>query len=250
MKKLIFFSLLIIYTSNTIAQSYQKDISANGINKIKMDFKFPEVIKISTWEKQEVSIAGKVSINNGQNNESFEIKTSTENEVLNISSIINDIDQLPKMIMIKKNGNNYYFNTTDSNSPEIQQFYKEHGKSHNYQVHGVIKQIELEIRVPKSLELEINSKYGIVELINVSSPVSVIAKYGGVDVSVNSTDRWSITARTKFGEMFSDLQLSIDPQQSVGGDYFKWQTIKAELNGGGSNCDIESKFGNIYIRKI
>lgn len=242
--------MLISISGSLFAQkNLNKSIDANDTRTIHMDFKYPETIKISSWDKPEVQITGHVMINNGENDEAFTINYEKESTDLYISSEIKGLDELPKRIMIRKDGENYYFPTDDYNDPKVQQFLKENGDNHQYQMHGVIKEITLDILVPRNTELKVVAKYGLVELKDITAPVEVDAKYGGIDLSISPTLSRNVTARTKFGEIYSDLDFKVDKELSEGGEYFKWTTVAAQLNGGGTKCLLTSKFGNVYIRK-
>jgi len=249
MKRYIIMVLLSISGSLFAQKNLNKSIEANGIQTIHLDFKYPETVKISSWDKSEVQITGRVMINNGENDEAFKINFEKEGKELYISSEIEGLDDLPKRIMIRKDGENYYFPTDDYNDPKVQQFLKDNGDNHQYQMHGVIKEITLVILVPRKTELKVVAKYGLVELKDITAPIEVDAKYGGVDLSISPTSPRNVTARTKFGEIYSDLDFKVNKELSEGGEYFKWTTVAAQLNGGGTTCLLTSKFGNVYIRK-
>lgn len=224
--------------------------STSGIQKIVMDFKYPEHITVSNWDKDEIVITGKAKINNGENDEAFKLSLSSAGGIITVKSIIEDIENLPKRIVIRRDDVDYYFPTDKSHDPKIQEFLAEGNGDHQYQMHGVIKEITLDIKVPKNVALQINAKYGLVEVKNISNEMEVDAKYGGVDVSLPTSAPRNIVAKTKYGEMFSDLDMQINPKESTHSQYYSWTTISAQLSGGGPKCSLESKYGNIYIRKL
>jgi len=243
-------ALLLIGVSVLAQTPVNKSLSTAGASEIRMNFKYPELIKISTWDKNEVSVTGRASINNGLNDDAFKLGLEKDGSVINITSNIENLDKLPQKIMIKKDGMKYFFDTDNINDPKIKAFHEEHGDgNYQYQMHGVIKEIKLEIKVPKSIKLNIQSKYGLVEATNVTAAVTIDAKYGGIDISLPNASSRSLTARTKYGELYSDLDLEVDRSQSASGQYYKWTTVVAKLNGGGTDCLLESKYGNVYIRK-
>ena len=221
--------------------------SASGIDKITMDFKYPELITLSAWDKNEVSISGKAKINNGENDEAFKLNVEDVDGQLKISSLIENIESLPKRIVIRRGGIDYFFPTDNIDDPEVRQFLA--NGDHQYQTYGVIKEITLDIKVPRNIAIELNAKYGLVEVIDLDNPLVVDAKYGGADVSFSPNSPRNIKAKTKFGEMFSDLDMTINTDKSDHGQYFKWTTISAQLAGGGTSCILESKYGNLYLRK-
>ena len=229
-------------------QKINQTHSTAGINEIKMVFKYPELIKITTWERQEISITGEAMINRGEHNDAFKLEVLKDDGILSISSIIENLSDLPNRIMISRDGEKYYFPTDDFQDPKVQEFLKNADKKYDYQMHGVIKEIQLEIKVPNSIVLDIVAKYGLVELKNIMAPVTVEAKYGGIDMTLPASANKKLTARTKYGEIFSDLELNVDSELSESGTYHKWTNIVALLNQGGPKCYLESKYGNVYIR--
>ncbi len=222
---------------------------AAGIEKISFDFKYPELITLSAWDNDEIEITGQVKINNGENDEAFKIEIEEADNQIYVKSTIEDLENLPKRILIRREGVDYYFPTNEMNDPTIQKFLNEGDGEHQYQMHGVIKEITLSIKVPKNKQIEIHAKYGLVEISNLDSPLMVNAKYGGVDVSLHPDKARNITAKTKFGELYSDLDMVIDANASKHSQYYNWTSISAQLAGGGTPCTLESKHGNVYIRR-
>ncbi|MEP2772793.1 MAG: hypothetical protein ABJH05_11630 [Fulvivirga sp.] len=247
-------SLVIILCLLSVSSFSQKQINVSqstaGVKSVVMDFKYPELIVITTWDKDEIVISGKSNINNGENDEAFKLNIEKEGDQLTIRSEIENLEDLPKRIMIKRNGEKYYFDTDDFHDPKIKAFLEEKGGGHQYQMHGVIKEITLEIKVPKTIFLDVRAKYGLVEIKNVLNALVVDAKYGGIDISLQTNSPRDIVAKTKHGEMFSDLDMQINPKESEHNQYYKWTSISAKLSGGGPKCSLESKYGNIYIRKL
>ena len=236
-------------SSNILAQrTLQEKITPKAGQEIKFYFKYPELIKVSTWDKNEIEINGSVRINNGRNNDAFALEIEDDGDLLLISSVIRDLDKLPKMIMITRGDTKYYFDDIKEHDNAVQKFREEHGESnYGYSTHGVIKEITLDIKVPANLPFTIESKFGLLEIADTAAPVKAISKFGGIDMSVSQNAKKSLELSTKFGEVYTDLNLAIEKNTNF--QAHKWTTIYTKLNGGGETCMLESKFGNIYIRK-
>lgn len=249
MKKLLLSTLLMLpgwlYSQADLNQSFE----ASAVTSISLNFKYPELIQVKTWDKKQLLIKGTIMINNGENNDAFKLRSSVENGKLIINSEIEDLDNLPKKITVRKDGETYVFNTDNWNDPELKKFFKEKGSDNEYVSHGVQKEIKLEVFVPSNMELEINAKYGIVEIADYEAPLEVNAKYGGVDVKIPQSSKRDIQAKTKYGEIFTDLDVDFDRTGSTILDYDKWTIVSKKLNGGGVKCLLESKYGNVYMRK-
>ncbi|NBW39043.1 MAG: hypothetical protein EBR30_29310, partial [Cytophagia bacterium] len=131
--------------------------------------------------------------------------------------------------------------------PMVQQLMAEKGKNYRYINNSVIVEIHLEIFIPKNKITTIDAKYGMVELLACQAPLTVNAPFGGVDVTVPTQGLKSLSARTKFGEIFSNLS-----QKPIGSDFpdnfDNWTVVRYEL-GTGNAWAIESQFGKVYLRK-
>lgn len=226
----------------------EKSIPVTAGQKVEMNFKRPELIKIEIWDKSEINIKAAVSINLGSNDDAFEIEVNEGNK-LEINSVVRNYDHLPRRIMIKHQGEEYFFNTSDIHSPEVQKFLNETGREgYEYMKHGVIMDIILEIMVPSEIVLDIDAKYGMIEVAGFTNDMNIRSKYGGVDVSVNMQGNAKILAETKFGDVYSNLDIPFSGE--TGYRPGKWSRLTGTLNRAENIQLLRSEFGNIYIRKM
>ena len=224
----------------------EKSIPVSSGKSVSLDFKWPELIQIKAWDKNEVKIVAKVDINKGQNDDAFQINVDNTGESVLINSEIKDYKNLPRKIVIKMDGQEYFFNTDDRNSPEIRAFEEEHGSaSYSYVNYGVIMEITLEVWVPKSSPLEVYSKFGLVEIDDFSGAMNIHSKFGGIDITTVASI--PIKAGTKFGEKYTNLTVPINSIQ-VGSHPGRWDWVQLGRNNGAVR-ELKSEFGNIYIRR-
>lgn len=240
---------LIVLSVTVFAQTkIEKVVPVQAGQKLAFDFDYPELIKIQTWDRKEVLIKGTVSINKGENDEAFELVTQTNGNSVNVSSTIKDMDNLPKRIVIKKGDTEYVFKGKDYKDPEVKKFLEEHGGNYTYMSSGVIKEIQLEIFVPAGMETSILAKYGLVEVLGFNAPLTVEAKYGGVDATINARATGELVARTHYGEILTNLDLAFDSSKDGDSNYNKWTQISVKP-GSGPRYMLESKYGKVYLRK-
>ncbi|UXE66622.1 MAG: hypothetical protein KA713_19630 [Chryseotalea sp. WA131a] len=91
------------------AQNVSKTIPVQPNQKIFMHFDFPELIKVSTWDKNAISIEGTVDINDGENNDAFVLDSKANGNTVEIKGFIKNMDELPKrMMVIRDNKKNYF----------------------------------------------------------------------------------------------------------------------------------------------
>ena len=208
MKSIILLGLIVLSGSVIAQTKIERTIPAQTGQKLEFNFDYPELIKIQTWDRKEVMIKGEVSINKGENDDAFELITSTKNNIVTVTSELKDKDNLPKRIVIKKGDMEYVFKAKDYKDPEVKKFMEEHGGNYTYMSSGIIREIKLEIFVPVGIETSVEAKYGIVEVLGFNAPLTVDATYGGVDATINSRATGELIARTHFGEILTNLDLS------------------------------------------
>lgn len=238
--------LLVFVVVSSLGQTpVEKTVPVLAAQKLMLEFDKPEV-KITTWDKKEILIKGTASINRGENDNAFELLVTTTGPQIKIVSNIKDKENLPQRIVIKKGDTEYFFKAKDYNDPEVQKFLDQNGHEYSYMSNGVVVEVKLEVFVPKGIETNLLSKYGMVEVVNFEAPLTINSKYGGVDISVTPATTGQLTARSRYGEILTNLGVQFDQRGPDKND--KWTEITAKV-GMGSRYEIESKYGNVYLRK-
>ncbi len=236
---------LLACTGLTIAQrKIEQTIPVRSGQTIQMSFDDPELIKVHTWEKNEVLIRGDVSINRGEHDDAFEIVVTNTSEVVSLTSQLRDREKIPRRTLIRKGDQDYYFPTNDPRDPAIQKFLDENDGAYTFMSSGIIRDITLEIWVPQGVATSIKAKYGLVEITNFNAPLQVDAKYGGVDATVVAARTGDLTARTRYGEILTNLNVKFTPID----ENRSWTEIKTAF-GNGPAYVLESQYGKVYLRK-
>ena len=250
MKRIICLVIIACWINHAYCQTkVEKTVPVKSGQKVSFIFTWPELIKVETWDKNEVGIEADVTINNGQNDDSYRLNITSNGNAILIESEIQNHDQLPRKIMIKKDGETYFFDTDDMHSPAIKQFKDEHGDiGYDYTMHGVLKEIYVTIKVPQSISLDIEAKFGMVEVRGFNGEMNIHSKFGGIDVAVGNSDN-TLRAGTKFGEKYTNLEGDFETI-AVGAGPGKWDWVSYPAGGGGKMQELKSEFGNIYMRKL
>lgn len=207
-----------------------------------MHFDYPELVRVTTWDKNEMEITGVVSINEGENDDAFELETSVDENRIMVTSRIKNLKQLPQRITVGKDGNKMLFKSKEA----FREYAREHGNDCDFQSWGVDMDITLEIKVPKGTTTQITSVYGMVEVIDFAAPLRVDATYGGVDAAIRETATREITAETNFGQIYSNLTARFDGSTMREENF---HTVVTARFGTGVTYRFESKYGNVYLRK-
>ncbi|MEY4929939.1 MAG: hypothetical protein RI909_663 [Bacteroidota bacterium] len=233
--------LMSLFTGVLAAQTLvNKNYPVAAGQKIFLHFDYPELVKISTWEKNEISISGSVSINGGENDDAFELTQTTSGNSINIENKIRNLKELPHRITIVRDGEKITFKS----KADYQKYCEVNGRNFNQRSEGVDMDILLEVKVPKGSEVKLESVYGVVEVKNYTGPITVEATYGGVDVTVPEKITGELTAETNYGQIYSNLDLKLS-----GSEFENFHTqISAKL-GNGPKYNFESQYGNVYLRK-
>lgn len=233
--------LLSLVTGALAAQTpVTKSFATTTGQKIVFRFDFPELIKVSTWEKNEILITGKVSINGGENDDAFEITEAASGNTMTVEGRIKNLKQLPHRFTINNGQEKITFKTLD----DFEKYKQEHGRTYKYTSNGVDIDITLEIRVPRNMETKIEATYGMVEVKDFTGPLTVDAIYGGVDVTLQTKTTGELIAETGFGQIYSNLDLKFN-----GGEFEDFHTQISVKPGSGPRYSFESKYGNVYLRK-
>ena len=208
-----------------------------------MDFDYPELIKVSSWDKAEIGIQGMVSINEGENDGAFVLESSTNGSVVQVHSTIKDLKHLPHRITIVRDGQKIIF----PNREEFRKYQAQHGTGYNNMSTGPNIDIELEIMVPRNTETVIHSVYGMVEIRNFAGPLTVDATYGGVDAALAEPSVGELAAETNYGQIYTNFDTKFSGDQVKSSNFYTFVSAKP---GTGPRYSFESKYGNVYLRKV
>lgn len=237
------FILLGLFAGTLAAQTaINKTVSVQSGQKIRMNFDYPELIKVSTWDKNEISIQCSVSINNGENDDAYKLDITTEGNSISIRNEIKNMEDLPHRITVIRDGEKTVFR----NRAEWRKYQAENGKGNMTTNEGVDMEIKIEIKVPRNTETTVKSVYGMVEIKDFNGPLSVESTYGGIDASLAERSMGELIAETNYGHIYSNLDVSITPDNVRDEDFHTYVSVKP---GTGPRYRFESTYGNVYLRR-
>ncbi|MFT6319236.1 MAG: hypothetical protein ACJAT4_000153 [Granulosicoccus sp.] len=272
---LIAVSILLCASFSYAQKSVSKTITTKSGQEVNFDFDRADV-KITTWNKNKITISGTAKINNGEDDDAFTIKVKEIDGEWNISTFLENEGDIPRMISMTKDGvttfkkmdkKNNNWNGWDNLTAQ--------GEEYDHVNIGIITEIKLEIKVPQNIAIKIKSKFGGVDIENfqgelyaknihghinaifskpICKDVQLSSTHNFVDVSVPSNSQLNVELKSSHGEMLTDLDL--DFQQGAGGKNGKMNScsssknrIVANLNGGGANLKLKATHNNIYLRE-
>ena len=218
-----------------------KSIPVSAGQSVLLHFDYPELVSVSTWDKNEVSVQGTVSINNGESDDAFELFTTSSGNTVSIRNEIKNIKSLPQRYTIVDGTQKITF----KDRAELKKYQEQNGRQFDVMSCGVDMEIVLEIKVPRNVKTKVESIYGMVEIKDFSGPLDVEATYGGVDAALTERSIGMITAQTNYGEIYTNFDTKF------GGDKIEkhFHTNVSAKPGSGPEYSFESKYGNVYLRK-
>ncbi len=230
----LFFLTAQAYAQTTIT----KQFPLTKGETLSLDFDYPQLMRVSTWTGEEVLIQAAVSINGGTENDAFGLKAEQVNGGLHIINTL-DMDRISDVYTVQEGDSAKRF----PNKEAFQRYLLNHEGRSSYSSNKDI-QITLEIKVPKDVSTTLRAVYGMVELAHIDAPIQVDAKYKGVDASLDERKVGKITLVTRYGRIYSNLGLT--PVSNEERDFY---TAITATPGSGPSYDIQSSYGNIYLRK-
>jgi len=220
------------HAQETVTKSYP----ATAGQQINLKFDYPKV-KISTWDKNEVSVTAHVDINDHENDNAFELEQSNDNGEMTIRDHIKDMGDLPRRYTIVRNGVKTVYKSKD----EFREAEKQPGVEQSYE--GTEWDVTIEVKIPVQCTTDVHAVYGMVELTNFNAPVTINATYGGIDATISTANTGKLQATTRYGQIYSNLDMHITGEAH---DFFN--SITAEP-GKGPAYIFTSDYGKIYLRK-
>ena len=219
-----------------------KSVNVLPGQRIEMHFDYPNLIQVSTWDKNEIQVNGMVMINAGENDDRFELTLTSEGGVVSISSRIRDIKSLPQRIFVIQDGRKIMFKS----KAEFRRHKEVNDNNFGMINCGQDMEIQLEIKVPQQHETFINSVYGMVEVKDFKGPLKIEATYGGVDAALAEKGVGELMAETNYGQIYSNLNVRLSGEDVTERDF---HTLVSAKPGSGPRYTFESKYGNVYLRK-
>lgn len=238
--KAIFFVLILLSLSGMAQTNLNKTVTVQPGQKIKMKFDYPELIKVSTWDKNEIQITGSVSINGGENDDAFKLETSSSSGMIDVTGEIHGLKSLPHRVTVSYKGSKMMFKS----EADFKAYKKEHGLEFNSMNWGPDIDIFIEIKVPKNIVTDVHSTYGTVEIKNFNGPLKVESTYGKVDAAMDEKLVGELTATTNYGEIYTNFTAKFN-----GVEERDFHTVVSAKPGTGPSYSFESKYGNVYLRK-
>lgn len=241
MKKLILIFSLSLFSAVLLGQTIiNETFPLANEGKVSLKFEYPQLVKVSTWDKKEIGFKATVMIDDGAQDDKFSISYESEGGTFYLKSKLDKVNQ---------NGN-YVVNYNDDGEEQIT--YRKNGNKiivsgngtsfHN----GVEIDIVVEVMVPKNVDLNVFAKFGLVEVSSFPNSLAVEAEFGGVDLTLNTNELKELDASTAWGQIYTDLseEFEVKGTDALGKDMIA--RLKAS---GKKQVFLETNFGDVFLRR-
>lgn len=230
-----------LYSAAISQTKLHKQFGVANINKVKFVFDYPQLIKVKTWNKNEVGVDALVNINNGKDNDSFKISQTIKGDVLVIEGKINNLVDIWGYITTNSKNNS----SNLSNKNQYKKYFNNSSLSKNEPCNKEVNiEIEVTVFVPEKMNTDITSTYGLIEVQNFAAPLKANSPYQGIDVVIDKNNIGKLSATTNYGEILTDVTFDMD--EKVNRDFYTY--FKANI-GDGYNYNLTSTYGKLYLRK-
>lgn len=235
-------------TPSKTAKKIEQSFAYNPSKELFLNLKYANNIQVKTWNQNQVKVTVWVDINEGKDNDKFELKTDKNNPSFEIRSGIKDLAKITKTIIVKNGNQNINYSNGSTTTF--------HDKDGSYTVNGsyLLANIRYEVQVPASIQqLKVKTIGGNIEMQHAKNcKLNLKSISGFIDVSIAPEQKANLDMRSYSGDVYSDLPIDIKQPSKLGKSYRKiggQARLKGKLNGGGTELRLKSFQGNIYLRK-
>lgn len=246
-----------------------KSIDPGAAQKLDFVSLFADV-RFESWSGSSIEISGSVSINDGKNDELYELNTYVRDGKVVIEDKLPNMDEIPRYVTIKREGkeSRILLKKNENAEKALARMYPD-GKGKIIS-QGSDIDIKLVVKVPGNIDLDIRMTYGSVyldkypanqyvdntygtveaELTSGKSlpEIKLKSTYGAVDVAVSPSSSFEVDMESDYGSLYSDLPLQIDKSRSKTKAFS--EHIIGSLNGGSNRLELRAPYGNIYLRSL
>lgn len=219
--------LLLVFTSARAQRVEEQRLPYRQGQQIKLELPIGKSIRISGWDKNEVELVARITINNNQLNDAWQLDVTEEADRIALTASFDE--------EILKN----------SNAADCQGSAGYHTMNNNQRA-SICTEIYYEIKVPRQADISLNTISADVEASGLAGSSQIKAISGFIDFSWPQQQGAEFQLKSITGELFTDLDFDILNKQDqvpiVG------YTLKGRNKNGGPMLELETISSNIYLR--
>jgi len=225
MKRLIVFIAGLALCLNLPAQQkFEKTVPLNSAEKLNLEFSFADHIRLEAWSQSNVKVVVTVNINEGKDNDKFDLETKRYGQTLEIKSEIQDLEEIGETIIKKNQKENIVIKKGRHVSIDM----------------------EVIVYLPGDIPVSVETIGGDIESKGMNAELHLKSVSGDIDVNWNNNAGADLKLNTVSGKMYSDF--NIPAQQPKKFNYMP-SSVSYIINNGGFGLELSTVSGNIYLRK-
>lgn len=216
--------LLLLFWANVplVAQKrIEEKLRVKPGQKVELDLKFADSIRVKYWDQPEVSVVILVTINDGKLNDALTVKTSETESAVKLTV---DLDK--RLVNQSKSG----AAPGEKDMPQI-----------------TSTDILYDVYLPRNAPLDLSTINGNVLLDGAGAPVMAKSISGFVDMSWPDPLGANLFLKSITGEVYSNL--AIEFKGKVKNNPMVGYNILGKAKDGGPMVHLESVSNNVYLRK-
>jgi hypothetical protein len=234
--------LLALVCGQALAALGQKIVQENlplaAGERLTLNLRFADSIRVSSWDKDEVSIRAVVVVNNNQLNDAFLLSSKRSEGLLAVESNF-DKEKIKQGRASNCPGQEHQWGDGSYTVNKDGSTWQKGGYS-------VCSNIYFEVKVPRRAETKLETISGNIEIVQWEGSLQAKSISGFVDLSWPAGRGADLSLKTISGEVFSNLDLELGgPGKKTAVGY----SLQGTVAGGGQPIRLESISGNIYLRR-
>ena len=230
MRKICNLVLLLSISGLAFAQEVmEKTIPYSG-QKLDLDMDFGDEAIIKSWDKNEIYIKVTYEINEGKLNDALKLDIDDDKDRLSIDV---DLDK-------RKLRNSKYYGCDRNRRGRNQSYYNGDGYS-------MCADISLEIFLPKSSDIWVNTVVADVEVEGMEGDVEIETVTGLIDVTWSKDSGADIKMKTVTGAVYTNMDF--DKRSDRGLKLISSHDIRGTYKSGGKEVNLETVTSDIRLRK-
>ncbi|WP_462281483.1 DUF4097 family beta strand repeat-containing protein [Salinivirga cyanobacteriivorans] len=215
---------LVLFLNLSAQRTFEKTESLNAAEELKLEFSFADNIMLEAWNQSSVKVVVTVNINDGKDNDKFDLETKRYGQTLEIKSNIRDLEDIGETIIKKDQNENIVINKGRHVSIDM----------------------EVIVYLPKDIPVSLETIGGDIESNGMNAKLLLKTVSGDIDVSWDRNTGADLELNTVSGKMYSDFDIRTQPQKKFS---YLPSSVSSIINNGGATLKLNTVSGNIYFRK-
>ena len=222
------FIMLSIHPLLPAQETIEKSFPLKSGQKVVLDLKFANEIKVGSWDKNELLIKAEVLINEGKLNHAHTIDTASDSNTLTILTGLDEGTLKESQQTECNNGSIYNFDDSKEGS-----------------TYRLCSKINYAIYLPADTNFKIETIAGNISMTNMKNAIEAKSISGSVDLIIAETQKVDVYLKSVMGQVLTDVDVNFANSSEKA---IIRRQLSGKLNGGGEIIRLESVSGNVLLK--